>query len=537
MIRRLSLSSTLAVATACAAFAWGGSASAAPVYDARTMGMGGNGVGMSEDARTSFWNPAANGFSRTWGVYLPSISLGLSNNVLGVAEVGQLQGAFAALGGGGANAGNATALNGLLTRLGSGGLVLGADMYVEPLGVAVPVGPGALSVRPFGMATLGARATLSQDFAKDLNSLVFAGGLNAILTSVNSISTQVGRGAGADQEALEQEVTNLEGLLQANLSAFIKPNGQGYTQKALELTTVSAAAGGVAVGYGGRVPLPAAVTRILPQAQLSLGATAKVMVPATGALAGAVPPLTLPGGSSNASISPIGGGAGASINLNIDKEVSELSKAIGEFRNSANLATTSQLAAKTGAFLNDGLAKSTLRFTNTTPDPVGMGLDLGASFKVNDAVSVGLTLVNPILLWNATRTTYSYDLSGSEIRLVTSNPEKVGFREVMPITVRAGAAWQPTFNERVPAALRSGLTLVGGLEAPFGGFYGPTVHLGAEKAFGPAAIRVGTILLGPNPMITGGLGIQTKPFQANLGFGVDPGLRSAQTALSLGLGF
>lgn len=535
MIRRLSLPSALAVATVCVAFGVGGAASAAPVYDARTMGMGGNAVGLAEDARTSFWNPAANGFSRTWGVYLPTLSLGLSNNILGVTEFGQLTSAMSALSGQGG--GNNTALNGLLTRLGSGGLVLAGDAYVEPFGVAIPAGPGAISVRTFGMASLGARASLSQDFANNLNGLVFSGGLNNILASVNNLNAQISQGAGANQQAIEQEVANLEGLLNTNLSAFIKPNGQGYTRKTLELATVSAAAGGVAVGYGARVPLPAQITRVLPQAQLSLGATAKVMVPATAALAGAVPALPLPGGTNNASINPVGGGASASVNLDIDKEVSELAKAIGDFRSNANLATTSQLAAKTGAFLNEGMAKSNLRFTNTTPDPFGLGLDLGAALKVNDAVSVGLTLVNPVLLWNATRTTYTYDLSGSQIRLVSSAPEKVGFREVMPITVRAGAAWQPTFGERVPVALRSGLTLMGGLEAPFGGFYGPTLHLGAEKTFGPAALRVGTILLGPNPMLTAGLGVMTKPFQANLGVGVDPGLRSAQTALSLGIGF
>lgn len=534
MLRSRPLFTTLTLAVAAVGLG-AGAAQAAPVYDARTMGMGGNSVGLAEDARTTFWNPAAAGFGRSFGLYLPTLSLGLTNNILGIAEVNQLTTAFSALGGG--TAGDTTALNGLLTRLGSGGLVLASDFMAEPLGVAVPVGPGTLTVRPFAMASLGARASLSQDFAKDLNSLVFGGGFNNILASVNTLSSTIASGNPNDLASAEQEVAKLEGLLQTNLSAFIKPSGTGYTKKSLDLTTVSAAAGGVAIGYGARVPLPPAVTRVLPQAQLSLGATAKVMVPATALASGALPTVPLPGGAANATISPVGGGAGAAVSLDIDKEVSELAKAIVDFRGGANLATTSALAAKTGAFLSDGLSKSTMRFTSTTPDPFGLGMDLGASLRVNEAVSVGLTLVNPLLFWNATRTTYTYDLSGSSIRLVSSGPEKVGFREVMPVTLRAGAAWQPVFGDRVPAAFRSGLTLQGALEAPFGGFYGPTAHLGVEKAFGPAALRLGAIVLGPNPMITAGLGIQTKPFQLNLGAGVDPGLRSAQTALSLGVGF
>ena len=79
-----------------------------------------------------------------------------------------------------------------------------------------------------------------------------------------------------------------------------------------------------------------------------------------------------------------------------------------------------------------------------------------------------------------------------------------------------------------------------GVDAPLINGIAPSVSIGAEKLFGPLALRVGTQQGGLSPLYTVGLGLQTSAFQMNLGLGVDSpstNVKGAAAALSLGAGF
>jgi hypothetical protein len=246
--------------------------------------------------------------------------------------------------------------------------------------------------------------------------------------------------------------------------------------------------------------------------------------------------MALPG-APNSSLSPLGGGVGANINLNIDKEVSELSQSIGKFQKDQNLATTADLMSKTGAFFSNGLAKSNIAFSSVTPDQVGAGLDFGASYRFNKQFSLGLSLTNPILLWGATKNTYTYDFSGDDIKVKTDTA-RTTFSQAEPFVARLGGAWQPELPG--PAILSQGLLVSAGVDAPINIAVPASASLGVEKLFGPLALRLGTQQGGLAPLYTAGLGLQTSVFQMNLGLGVDSpstNAKAAALAFSLGAGF
>lgn len=541
----IALAATLAVVPA-------GAAVAAPVYDARTLGMGGSSVGYSGNASLAYWNPASVGLGQRFGLYLPNVAFSFSNNVLSPADAMKLADSFQNFGKASSGSASGSSSN-LFTSLGGpNGLNLQAELMAEPLGFSLgKVGPGNMALRVYGRSLVSAKAQLqdlrggqpaavNSQLAGNLNSLFFQGGLTEIMAAAGKITNA---GPGSNQETLKQDVQAFSDLLRANMSAFYKPNAADRTTKQFDLASVTSANAAVAATYA--QPLPLKIPA-LPEAQVSVGTTVKLL--AAAPLSG-VGSFTLPSSGTGpaAKLSPLGGGIGANIKMDIDKETTELLNAIDEFQKDQNLATSAELASKTGAFLSDGLGKSSLGFSNLTPDGIGFGMDLGAAMKLNKQWSVGASLQNPLLFWGATRSDYKYDLSGSEIALKKVAEAKTSYRVAEPMAARLGVAFQPEFGG-VPDVLGKGLMLNLGLEAPlafgqdapFSYNVPPSVSLGVEKLLGPVALRLGTSQGGLAPLYTAGLGLQTTGFQFNLGAGVDSpsaNARGLAVALSLGAGF
>ncbi|MFP5504469.1 MAG: hypothetical protein ACLGIN_18445 [Candidatus Sericytochromatia bacterium] len=527
-------------------------AALANVYDARTLGMGGSSVGYAGNASLAYWNPAAVGMGSRFGMYLPSISASFSNNILSPQDAMNMAGTFSNLGqadAGSSSGGTDTVFTNLA---GSNGLTLQFQSIVEPLGMSIgKVGPGNMSLRVYGQGIATARATLSQDFAQDMNGLFFEGGFTQITDTITKISQSAGSGT-ASQQQLTDDVQTLKSQLGKYMGSFMLQNGETATTKSFDLSAVTSANGAIAATYAQVVPLSIPA---LPEAELSFGVTGKVLS-APQLPVGA--PMVLPGGNGSEQLSPVGGGIGANVSLNIDRQVTDLVKAIEAFEQDQNLATSSELASKTGAFLSDGLSKSKIGFMSATPGGIGAGFDLGAAMKFNKEWSAGLALQNPILLWNAKRTLYQYDFSGDAVRLVNVGSVDTAFNEAEPFVARLGGAWQPVFGG--PELLGSGWLFNLGLNVPVSSGVvlksetvrgrevlgtetyrlSPSVNLGMEKLFGPLALRLGTQQGGIAPLYTAGLGLQTSVFQLNLGLGADspsPAAKSAAFALSLGAGF
>jgi hypothetical protein len=230
----------------------------------------------------------------------------------------------------------------------------------------------------------------------------------------------------------------------------------------------------------------------------------------------------------------------------MDREVTDLVNAIGAFDQNVNLATIGELLGSVQGFLTKGLPKSSIVFSSETPDNVGVAADLGAHFRFNKWFSVGATLVNPVLFWNARKTSYRYVIdtspnAASAIALVQDGKtETVAFRVAEPFAVRAGVALTPQF-EKFPGTLLNDSLVTAGIDAPI--ITGlnvpgrPVLSVGLEKLVGPFALRVGTQQLGYAPVYTAGLGLQTRWVQINAGAGADLALRGAAGSLTLGIGF
>lgn len=515
-----------------------GAASASSIYDARTLGMGGSSVGYSGNATLTYWNPAAAATAPRFGIYAPSLSLSLSNNLLSVNQaLGLAQNIQGMLGGSSSSGGNNTAFGDIFNNLGSSnGLALRAESLVDVLGFSAGhVGPGNLAVRVYAHGVASAKMSLSQDFSKDLNGLFFQGGFTNITNTISKIANESNSSSGTNTDQLKADVATLKGQLNQYMSSFIKLNGEKSTVKNLDLDTNAGGDAALAATYAQPLPLRIAA---LPESQLTLGATGKVFFSPQQLLAGAIGSKLpdLPGATDNAKINPIGG-MGTSVSLDVDKQVSDLVKAIDAFDKDQNLATSADLAAKTGAFFSDGLAKSKVAYTSTAANsPVGFGMDLGAAFRLNRQWSFGASLSNPLLVWGATKNTYKYDFSGDSIK-VNKTSEATNNWAAEPMVARLGAAFQPEFAG--PPVLAKGLLLSAGLDAPIIGGFGPTVSLGAEKAFGPFALRLGTEQGGLTPLYTGGFGFQGSLGHLDLGVGVNnPGdLKSAAVAFTWGGGF
>ncbi|HEY9723775.1 MAG TPA: hypothetical protein V6D47_17315 [Oscillatoriaceae cyanobacterium] len=530
----LPLAATIALAAPAAAFA-------SNVYDARTLGMGGNSVGYAGNASLAYWNPAAAAMDQHFGVYLPTFAFSLSNNLLGVGDATSLVSSLRSIGQSSSSSGGSNFSSVLKNLEGGQGLGLEAEAMVEPIGYSVgKVGPGNVAVRldmhslAFARATLtettasGKAASGNTSLSSNLNGLFFQGGLTQITNTVQKITTDASN--SSNQSALSADVNTLKSQLGQYMSSFIKQNSADDTVKKFNLDGGVGADGALAATYAQPIPLKIAA---LPESELTVGATGKIFL--APQLTGIMAPVAVPGASNNASLTMLGSGVGADVALNIDKQATDLSNAIAAFQQDQNLATTADLAAKTAAFMNDGLANSTIAFSNTVPNSnVGVGMDFGAAFRLNHQWTFGAALNNPVLLWGATKTTYTYDFSGSAIA-VHSKSESTNNWEEEPMVARLGASYQPDFA----SPLAKGLLLQAGLDAPIVGGFGPSVSLGAEKLFGPVALRLGTEQGGLTPLYTAGLGLQTSAFQLNLGGGVDnpADLKSAALALSLGAGF
>lgn len=530
------------------------SALASPVvYDARSLGMANSTVGYAGNASLAYWNPAVVAHGRNFGLFLPSVAFSVSNNILGVSQLTSLAGSFVGPGAQPLQAlGTLFAPGGdtsVLSRLGGAdGLNIQARALVEPLGFSLAnVGPGSLAVRVYGGTTAMASLRLSPDFAQDVNGLVLQNGYQEIVTAANGLGQGAASGLGGDLTQLRNSVTALSTALEKNMSSFILSGDKKATRKEFSATTMTGTAGTVAATYAQPMPLPEAVTKMFPEAQLTVGATGKVLQSGAGLLGGPLGgPQTLAGGATSGSFNPTAGTV--KVSLDMDQEVTDLVGAVKAFNTEQNLATVGDLLGSVQNFLGNGIGGTNIEFSSLTPANNGVAADLGAQFRFNRWWSVGMTLVNPVLFWNAQRTTYRYRYDATSTTQPLSleqvgGVENVAFRVAEPFAVRAGLAFTPQLEGKgAMGLLTNDILVTAGLDAPI--ITGldmpnrPVLALGFEKLVGPLALRLGTQQFGYAPFYTAGLGLQTRGFQFNLGGGADlPALRGGAVSATMGVGF
>lgn len=509
-------------------------ADALTAYDARTLGMGGNSVGFATNGSLAYWNPAAVANGTKFGLFLPSVGVSFSNNLIGTGDVANFATTLQNLTAG--KGGTST----VWTQLGAAeGLNLQAEVVSDLLGFNFGrVGPGGLQVRLYAHSLSSVRMGLSPALAGDINNLFSPEtGIAAMAATVGQISAKSGNANANTPAEIKADVQKLKGLITGSMSSLLKG-------KQSISADINVGANGVAAAtYAMPIPLKIA---IYPEAQLSLGTTAKFF----GAINGLVPPMQLQGapGGKTTSINTLG--MGAAINLDVDTELTNLLSAIDSFEKETSLASTVDVIDKSTKLLETGLGKnSSLAFSSLAPTSAGFGMDLGAHFRFDKWWAVGATLVNPIMLWPATKSYYKYTFTSSGIQLLpdttkgTAGVENTNNWAAEPMMIRLGAAWTPQLQGRGAPILVNDILVTGGLESAI--ITGtnlpprPAISLGVEKLFGPLALRLGTQQLGFSPFYTGGLGIQTSIFQLNLGGGVDnpSNIKGAAVSLNMGFGF
>lgn len=527
-------------------------AEAAPVvYDARSLGMANSTVGYAGNASLAYWNPAAVANGRGFGLFLPSLAFSASNNILGVSQLTSLAGSVGSTGQPLQAFGSLLAPSGdasVVSRLGGAdGLNIQARALVEPLGFSLAkVGPGSLAVRVYGGTTAMASLRLSPDFAQDVNGLVLQNGFQDIVNAASGLGQGAASGLGGDLTQLRSSVSALSAALEKNMGSFILSGDKKATRKEFSATTMTGTAGTVAATYAQPMPLPEALTKMLPEAQLMVGATGKVLQSGAGFLPAGLQSQSLAGGTTSGRFNPTAGTV--KVSLDMDQEVTDLIGAVKAFDQEQNLATIGDLLGSVQNFLGNGIGGTNIEFSSLTPANNGVAADLGAQFRFNRWWSVGMTLVNPVLFWNAQRTTYRYryDATSTTQPLLleqVGGVENVAFRVAEPFSVRAGVAFTPQLKGKGAVGLLTRDILVtAGLDAPI--ITGvdlpnrPVVSLGFEKLFGPLALRLGTQQFGYAPFYTAGLGLQTRWFQFNVGGGADlPAVRGGAVSATMGVGF
>ncbi|MGE5707642.1 MAG: hypothetical protein ACM3YO_04845 [Bacteroidota bacterium] len=508
-MRRALLLSLLA-STVFAAPAW-----ASTPLDARSLGMGSAFTAVADDANAPWWNPA--GLSQVNGFfYLPTqFGIRLGNNAIGLSSMNSITETM--------NywqnyqkdplsvSANPPKLPDFLSN---GNMRFFGDTAVNLLGLSFGV------KTPLGKTNLGLSVQAKGSAAGSFEAADFFGSLGSAYDSMNTTDQKIATRVNNIKSMLDSNSVSISTLTDeangiiADLDSGVGKLFSDETKQA----DITAKVGGylttmVSAAHQVGIPLP---LPILNKSKVSVGANLKLFTA----------PL-----SSTGQTLPINGvnepvGLPETIRLtarsNFGPAYQNLKNQVQTFTSTTDPSKFSEFSSAAQSLTKDIPLSGEL--VTTRAEASGIGCDLGAMAQVDDRLTVGATLVNPLVIWQATETTrkVKYDSSTKQFSPDGDPVSRlVNYRDTEPAALRVGASYRTLMNLRVAADLEKELT-----ETPV------ALRVGGEWGLGPVALRFGTQVGGESPLVTGGLGFNLWAAKLSLGGGVNPNLQSAAAALS-----
>ncbi|HBN09702.1 MAG TPA: hypothetical protein DD435_13970 [Cyanobacteria bacterium UBA8530] len=496
---------------------------AVTAMDARSLGMGNAATAVANDANSPSWNPA--GLSQGNGFfYLPTqFGIRLGNNAVGISEV--------------------SALNTTLTSIQDyqkdptknplpkvpdfikdGDFRLGGNVDLGLFGVSFPIptpfkdqGKANVGLSVWGKVN-GETRFQAGDFLDAVGNAYdsFNGTDKKIAVRLATIQSEFGKNdvnIGTIKDEVNGVITDLDSGMGDLLNSKDK-KAEVSLDAGAYITTVLTASHQI------KPPkLP-----FFPNARFSVGTNLKVFSALDPFSMGGSAP-TLPFGDKTETV-----GLPETIRIqakgNFGTAYANLRNQVQSFAANPTPEKFSDFSSASQQLVKDIPVE--MDVTTTKASSTGFGCDLGAMAQLDDRLTVGATLVNPLVFWPATQTVRhtTWDGATSKFTDSPSKAESVTYRDTEPLAIRMGASYKALLGIRLAADLEQEFS-----DIP------PALRLGGEWGLGPVALRAGTQIGGENNSLNLGLGLNMWALKMNLGAGVDPGFKAAAAALSGSLSF
>jgi hypothetical protein len=498
---------------------------AVTAMDARSLGMGNAATAVANDANAPAWNPAGltqgNGF-----FYLPTqFGIRLGNNAVGISEVSALNSTVTAIQDYQKDP-TKKPLPKVPDFIKSGDFRLGADADLGLFGVSFPIptpfkdqGKANVGLSVWGKVN-GESRFQAGDFLNAVGNAYdsFNGTDKKIAARLTTIQSEFGKNdvnIGTIKDEVNGVITDLDSGMGELLNAKDK-KAEVSANLGAYLTTVLTASHQI-----NPPKLP-----FFPNAKFSVGTNLKVFSAVDPFSMGTTAP-TLPFGDKKETV-------GLPETLRFQAK-GNFGTAYANLRNQVASFAANPTPEKFNDFstASQQLVKDipiAVDVTSTKASSTGFGCDFGAMAQLDDRLTVGATLVNPLVLWPATQTVRhtTWDGATSKFTDSPSKSESVTYRDTEPLSIRMGASYKALLGVRVAADLEQEFS-----DIP------PALRLGGEwnVPILPIALRAGGQLGGNYNSLNLGLGLNMWALKMNLGVGADPSFKAAAAAFSSNLSF
>lgn|GEM_PF-2030848 len=275
-------------------------------------------------------------------------------------------------------------------------------------------------------------------------------------------------------------------------------------------------------------PIPIPKLGWFPRARATVGGAFKLF-----AAPGTFNPSFGAQGAANSTL-PVGapGTLTTTAKINLSAPLTTLDNALNAF--SQDTTKVNQLQQQLSAFGNIDYSKAfTMAIQSKSANSLGSGFDFGAKIDLDDRLSVGASILNPIVIWPGTQTTLTGAYDGHNFSFTQTAQQAINFTDTEPFELSVGAAYRLPlgFNLMADVAQSAARDLNGN-------GYGPSVQGGIEwDIFHFLYARAGIRLGGPNPVLGFGAGINLALARLDLGLGVDPKVKAVTGGVGLNVGF
>jgi hypothetical protein len=333
----------------------------------------------------------------------------------------------------------------------------------------------------------------------------------------------------ADPQALLDDVAKVRAELASDtgFKPFMKKDANDTGDRALTIAETNRAYATTAFSLSQPIPFPA--LPFFPKAKASLGGSFKLFV--TGQ---PVSTSIQQEGGGDFTIGPVGS-LGVKTTINLADQLSGLDTALGAV--STDFTKMQGLSEQLSDFAKIDYAKAvSAQIKSRAANSVGSGVDLGAVVSLDDRLSVGATLVNPVVFWPGTESEFNGKFDGSKFTPTSTGAGKaINFTDTEPMSLSLGAAYRLPFGFTAMADVRQSFEKDLFTDSLL---YGPSLQGGLEwNLFNLLYARTGASFGGKSPMYGAGLGLNLFVTKLDLSGGVSQDLKSGTLALSTGFGF
>lgn len=528
---------------------------AAEPLDPRALSLGGHySAYANSDVNGTLSNPALLHEQRGWLYLGPNLGLGGGTNIIGVTDF-QETAAYASylgnyfFGYSPSLAGNdpqpvpdAVAMPASLKAAVSDKLTIDLGLRSGLVGFKLPV-PSLLGVRTLdgkgksqlAWGALGARTWVDGGLDLAISSPELLGFVTNYPTldqnlksAVSSLVSRLNSNE-ADPQAVLEDVAKVRAELSSDtgFKPFMKKDANDTGDRALSITETNRAYATTAVSLS--QPIPFAFP-FFPKARASVGGSFKLFV--TGQPFST--PIQTSNGGGALSIGPVGS-LGVKTTVNLSEPLGGLDAALSAI--SSDFSKMQELSQQMSDFAKIDYSKAvSAQLKSRAANSLGTGMDLGAVVNLDDRLSLGATLVNPVVFWPGTENEFNGKFDGSNFTVSSTGAGKViNFTDTEPMSLSFGGAY------RLPL----GFTLMGDVRQSFERdlfssqlLYGPSVQGGLEwNIFNLLYARTGARFGGRNPLYGAGVGLNLFVTKLDLSGGVSQDFKSGTVALSAGIGF